>query len=536
MNRRAGSAGSPGRGAIGWDHRETARAYEAFCRDHARYQQANRHLVRHAALKAGLRCLDLAAGTGLTTAAARAKLGPAGRVVCVEPAAAMRHAGRGRLGSDPRISWRGDWPEEEGTFDLVLCGAAIWQMPSLAGTIARVWRLLAPGGLFAFNVPSAYLGEPDDAGGGADPLLQALPAGLAARANANLPPVAVGWRADRDAVERALQEAGFRLKRWQFRVRLTQSALRDWLKIPVLTDYRLAGLTAKQRSALVDEVFAEVDACSWKWERWTGWTATKPARPLPSRAAAKVTSMVIEDPSVTFDVRPLVGSDPSAESTATLRRRASRDGYLFVRGLVDAGDVMRLGARAVQTSADLVREHVPQKGTDGQWHVRWLEWQREMATAAELPPVIRNEAVIRLLECLTGHGAEPIPAQVFRALEPRRPEFVTQPHQDGFYLGPGTGDFWVAWLPLQSCPLELGPLALLRGSHKGGLLPHDRAPGGGNGAQLPASAAAAPWDAGALEPGDVLLFHRLTLHRSCPNLTASEYRFSVDYRLRPGSR
>jgi len=197
---------------------------------------------------------------------------------------------------------------------------------------------------------------------------------------------------------------------------------------------------------------------------------------------------------------------------------------------------MRLGTWAAESSAALVRAKVPQKEPDGQWHPRWLEWQQEMASAAELAPVIRSEAILRLLERVTGKVAEPIPAQIFRALEPRRSETVTRPHQDAFYLGSTAGDFWVAWLPLQACRLELGPLALLRGSHKAGLLPHDPAAGGGNGAIMPTALASRAWDADALEPGDVLLFHQLTLHRSCPNRTASEYRFSVDYRLRLKSR
>lgn len=265
-----------GHAGLGWDHRETARFYEAFCRRHRRYHQANRELVRHAALKPGLRCLDLAAGTGLTAEAASAKLGPAGRVVCLEPAAAMREAGRARLGSDPRVTWRADWPRTKERFDRVLCGAAIWQMPSLSDTFARVWQALAPGGVFVFNIPSLYLGEPDEPGGGDDPFLQALPVRVAARAKGEPPPAVLAFLTDAADYEYSLQQAGFATSRWQFRLRFTQRTLRDWMKIPVLTDYRLAEFTPRQRAAMVDAAFAEVDADSWKWERWTGWTAVKP--------------------------------------------------------------------------------------------------------------------------------------------------------------------------------------------------------------------------------------------------------------------
>lgn len=237
-----------------------------------------------------------------------------------------------------------------------------------------------------------------------------------------------------------------------------------------------------------------------------------------------------------FPVRPLIASDPMAEPPERLRRRAGRHGYLYVRRLVDAGEVSRLHARAVESSAGLIRSEVPPKGPGGQWDPRWLEWHQAMASTPELPPLLRNLAVVRLLETVTRQAVEPIPAQVFRALEPRRPEAVTPPHQDAFYLGPAGGGFWVAWLPLHPCPLDLGPLALLRGSHRGGLLPHDRTDGGGNGAVLPATALESPWDAGPMEPGDVLLFHHLTVHRSCPNRTVGQFRFSLDFRLRLAAR
>lgn len=235
---------------------------------------------------------------------------------------------------------------------------------------------------------------------------------------------------------------------------------------------------------------------------------------------------------MSFPVRPLIVSDPKAEPPERLRRRASHHGYLYVRRLVDPAGVARLHARAVEAGAGLSRTKAGKKGPVGQTDPHWLEWQRQMAQAPELDPLVRNAAVVRLLETVTGQAVEPVPAQVFRALEPCRPEAVTRPHQDAFYLGTSVNEFWVAWLPLHQCPLDLGPLALLCGSHRGGLLPHDRAAGGGNGAVLPVTAADARWDANPMEPGDVLLFHHLTVHRSCPNHTAGQYRFSFDYRLR----
>src|SRR5579862_6746951 len=89
---------------IGWDHPDTARYYEAFCRWHARYTDANLALIAAAALRPGLRVLDLAAGTGRT---AQAALEHGTQLTCVEPAHAMRQVGESRV---PQARWLMAWP------------------------------------------------------------------------------------------------------------------------------------------------------------------------------------------------------------------------------------------------------------------------------------------------------------------------------------------------------------------------------------------------------------------------------------------
>jgi hypothetical protein len=56
-------------------------------------------------------------------------------------------------------------------------------------------------------------------------------------------------------------------------VRFTHAAYRDWLKLPVLTEWMLGDVDADERARQIDEAFSRVDPASWRWERWTGWTA-----------------------------------------------------------------------------------------------------------------------------------------------------------------------------------------------------------------------------------------------------------------------
>jgi SAM-dependent methyltransferase len=277
----------------GWDDPQTAAFYEAFCRRYRRYTRANRELVSHAAIEGGMRVLDLAAGTGRTAEAALARLGGRGRVVCVEPSAPMRAEGARRL-HDPRVEWRTRVPRTGARFDRVLCGAAIWQLEPLLDALRVMRGLLSAGGALCFTIPALYLQEPDAPGGGRDPLLLALPrqlAGTTPRSGARVAADAGRTLAARGGcppgpartaptvpltsalITTWLCDAGFHCRTWEFRTRLTQAAYAAWLKIPVISEGMLAGMTPGLRARRIDAALAMVDRSSWKWERWRGWTA-----------------------------------------------------------------------------------------------------------------------------------------------------------------------------------------------------------------------------------------------------------------------
>lgn len=265
----------------GWDDPETPLYYESFCRRHARYTQANAALILHAHIAPGMRMLDLAAGTGRTAEAALGLLGDHGRIVCVEPSAPMRTEGARRI-SDARVTWRATLfdamgSDAGGPFDRILCGAAIWQLEPLDETIRTLSGLLRRGGALCFNIPALYLLEPDDPGGGDDPLLLDLAAALATNACAacDAAPQQGGQPLGRDAIGSWLRAAGLHARTWTFRLRLTQEAYAAWLKIPVVAGRLLADLAPGERARRIDAALGSVDRASWKWERWRGWTAWK---------------------------------------------------------------------------------------------------------------------------------------------------------------------------------------------------------------------------------------------------------------------
>jgi SAM-dependent methyltransferase len=267
---------------IGWDHPATAERYERYYRRHARYRTANEVLVREAALVPGLRVLDMGAGTGRTAAAALPALGPDGSVVCVEPAAAMRAIGMWRL-EDPRVEWRSGLAPADERYDRILCGASLWLLEPLGDWFHRFADLLRPGGALCFDIPALYLGEPDEPGGGRDPLLLDLPVRLAevgergeSAGVAPAPDVpATSWNHTAPDVEATLRSAGLAPHSWTFRIRLTQTSYARWLTIPVLTNRLFPEAAASERDQRIERALATVDRRSFKWERWRGWTAWK---------------------------------------------------------------------------------------------------------------------------------------------------------------------------------------------------------------------------------------------------------------------
>lgn len=276
---------------IGWDHPDTARYYSAFERRHRRYRSANRALVQQASLRPGQRVLDFAAGSGGTTAEILPLIGKDGRVDCVEPAAAMRATGEPRF--DARVRWLAGLPDRQETYDRILCGAAIWQMPDLGQCLEDFAARLAPGGALSFNIPAGYLGLADRPGGGRDPWLVELPSTLAARLPAAGTAPEGSWTPiTAPQVTTLLRELGLVSHSWSHTGKLSQAAYRDWLKLPVVSNSLLGRLNADERAAALEAAFEAVDQTSWRWERWMGWTAWKEQFPetsdsvLPSKPSS----------------------------------------------------------------------------------------------------------------------------------------------------------------------------------------------------------------------------------------------------------
>jgi len=132
----------------GWDRAATS--YEPLWRTQLATAQAE--LMRHAALVAGDRVLDVACGTGGAALDAAAAVGPHGSVVGVDLSGRMIDAARRRAAECGAVNATFERMDAEdlalpdASFDVVLCALGLMYVPDPARALREMRRVLRPGG------------------------------------------------------------------------------------------------------------------------------------------------------------------------------------------------------------------------------------------------------------------------------------------------------------------------------------------------------------------------------------------------------
>lgn len=260
-----------------WSGWANAEIYDAFAREHTIYRQLNEHLVRVAEIATARRVLDLACGTGMTAEACLAVLPPDGELVGADASAEMVELARSRI-SDPRAHFEVVPAARightlQGPFDRALSNAAFWQFPTRRPVLSALAQLLAPGAIFAFNVPAERLrGEATEM----HPFQAALARAIERRNDLPFPHTATTLHPKR--LERQLSEAGFEpAHRERLDVQCRQRELMELMEIPAM----LRPLTPDLGEAAREEILAEAQGRSDPDQRvtvpWVVFVATRRA-------------------------------------------------------------------------------------------------------------------------------------------------------------------------------------------------------------------------------------------------------------------
>ena len=231
------------------------------------------------------------------------------------------------------------------------------------------------------------------------------------------------------------------------------------------------------------------------------------------------------------DAAPLLGD------AERLRELAARDGFLFVRRLVPEELVLALRGRVLRFAREIgwldsdalagEARALAGKRVGYYQDPDWVSLQVQVQSCAEMWALGDCVPIHRTLHAVAGRSSYLClsTANTCRVFSPH-PDMATQPHQDAHYVRM-MGDFWTVWLPLGDCPRELGPLAVLAGSHRGGLREHAGQGIVDGGVVVPDDTV---WSTSDFCSGDAILFHPHTLHRSLPNRSGDRLRLSADFR------
>ncbi|HTE18461.1 MAG TPA: phytanoyl-CoA dioxygenase family protein [Armatimonadota bacterium] len=225
---------------------------------------------------------------------------------------------------------------------------------------------------------------------------------------------------------------------------------------------------------------------------------------------------------------------------AALHARMEEDGYLLLRGLHDRAKVEAarrsilegLDANAQLDQSRPLDEGVAEEGGRG----AFLGGSRAFTRAEPFLNVVESPEIM-------GFFARFLRADVltydYKWLRVVGPGSFTGAHYDIVYMGRGTQNVYTAWTPLGDVPLEMGPLAVLVGSHRFervretyGRMDVDRDHVTGWFTNDPVEMVerfGGQWQTGEFRMGDVLIFGMYTMHGSLNNGT-NRYRISCDTR------
>ena len=237
-------------------------------------------------------------------------------------------------------------------------------------------------------------------------------------------------------------------------------------------------------------------------------------------------------------MRDLIDVSDRREDPAALRAMMRRDGYIFLRRLLNRSDVegvrcallhaiaahhwLAEGSAPLEARPDPV-ERI--ENTDPYWGgahaVQSLECFHQLA---------HDKRLVETMEALIGEQVLVHPRKIPRIIWPNQDDRITPPHQDFTHVG-GTVDFFTCWIPLSDCPARQGGLCVLPGSQIGGVRPMEQASGAGATRSL-VDSDAHDWATIGYEAGDVLIFHSMTVHASMANRT-DRLRLSMDCRYQP---
>ncbi len=238
------------------------------------------------------------------------------------------------------------------------------------------------------------------------------------------------------------------------------------------------------------------------------------------------------------EIKELHISNDAMNHPEELRLRMSEEGYLFFKRLqnpdklwalrremlttIQSGGWIVAGTDAIDGIADISKQC-----TEGD--VSYTDVYHEVYKLEAFHRSGHWPEVVGMVEKILGRPVLPHPQKIARLWFPKYTAHTTPIHQD-FVHFQGNFETYTCWAPVGDCPIALGGLAVLPGSHKvNKVLDHHFSLGAGS-LCVNTDELSGDWHSTNYEIGDTLIFPALTVHKALPNLTEDRLRVSLDNR------
>jgi ectoine hydroxylase-related dioxygenase (phytanoyl-CoA dioxygenase family) len=222
-----------------------------------------------------------------------------------------------------------------------------------------------------------------------------------------------------------------------------------------------------------------------------------------------------------------------------LRERMAEDGYLFVRRLIDPGQILDIRREVLErcreqglldpsVPIEAAKPAMPRSEAPG---AAMATLSRKLFGLEAVHVLFHSSPITDLIQVLVGEAVVPHVHKQVRVqfpIEPGQSAQVTSAHQD-FVYNQGATDVYTCWLPIGDVSRETGGLQVMAGSHKHGVYDVHAPDDGSITYGISSSDLTGEWVSPDYRMGDAIIFHSLTVHRA-PENRSDHFRFSMDCR------
>ena len=221
----------------------------------------------------------------------------------------------------------------------------------------------------------------------------------------------------------------------------------------------------------------------------------------------------------------------------SLREELDSRGYLLIRDLIPRDDIRNVLANVAEVLAnagwllpgyDPLERIADCSAACGDPDPSFKRTYQQVFNLESFHALPHHAALTHVMKLLVGENILIHPKPIGRLIFPHRENLTVRAHQDYRFMN-GDPECFTVWIPLHDCPIGLGPLQILEGSHRLGAIDHEHenlhVP------EIPTTAVSQDdWVGGQIDAGDVLIFHSLTVHAASPN-RSDRMRVSLDCRF-----